>query len=190
MHYRGFVVLILILGLSASAQGQIFFKKSNKQPVYPPSDFRQPLILPPQNLNANDLEDFLEDSSERLFRQLVNDVDVDVNARKRWIEIEIDADHFAGFVQVQNYIRSLPHVAGYQLNFINRNLEDMLERSIKQRLGPLVDDVSVDVDERRRLIEVELELRQFVPFNQVQQAVATLPEVAGYALQLRVEVDD
>ncbi len=201
MKAKSFFVLIAILYLCSPTQAQIFGKKFRGQfpsrpygkPVYEtPFQPRvgQPQFQVPLNIDEGDLQNFIEDTSEQKFRHCVDDVDVDIDCRRRCMEIEIEARTFQAYLQVQNYIRSMPQVAGFHLTFINRDLEDMLENSIELRLGRCVDSVSVDVDERRRCIEIELELRHFVPYGQVRQAVATLPEVQGYTLRLEVEIDD
>lgn len=148
----------------------------------------RPKVIIPIRMDEGDLQNFLEDSSEAKFRHCVDDVDVDIDNRRGIMEIEIDADNFTAYLQVQNYIRSLPHVRGYRLIFINRDLEDMAERSLGRLFGRVLDNVNVNVN--GRMVEVELELRAFVPFNQVRQIVTSVPELAGYALRIEIDIDN
>jgi hypothetical protein len=70
----------------------------------------------------------------------------------------------------------------------SEDLERHVERVVKARLGPWVDDVDVDVDTKRGRVEIEVELEHRLPFGYVRQVVYSIPELRGF--QIRLEIDD
>ena len=64
-------------------------------------------------------------------------------------------------------------------------LERHVEHAVKAVLGPLVDDVDVDVDDRR--VKVEVELTHPEGLARLRRLLYSMPELAGY--QIRIDVD-
>ncbi len=182
----GFSILVITAGIS---QAQIIHSNSPPpgsivrgqvpyQPNFQPARFQR---------NTRDLQDYIEDTSERVFRRVVDDVDV--NIHRGIVRIEIDARDFNTFVQVRNFIARMQQLAGYRIHFVNRNLENMVEDRIERAFGRLVDDVDVDADPNRRTVDIEVEVRFPGVAGQVRQFLFSLPELRGYRIRLDIEVD-
>jgi hypothetical protein len=69
-------------------------------------------------------------------------------------------------------------------------LERHVERMVKAGLGPLVDDVDVDVEDRRGRIEVEVELLHPAGLAHLRRLLYGMPELAGYQIKIDVEWND
>jgi hypothetical protein len=69
-------------------------------------------------------------------------------------------------------------------------LERHVERMVKFHLGPWVDDVDVDVEDRRGRVEVEVELLHPAGMARLQRLLYGMPELAGYHIKIDVEWDD
>lgn len=82
----------------------------------------------------------------------------------------------------------VPHRA--RLPYSEDALERHIERVIKGQFGRAVDDIDVDVDNRRGRIEIEAEVRHPAIRRQLEQLLYSMPELAGYQLRFDIDVDD
>jgi hypothetical protein len=71
-----------------------------------------------------------------------------------------------------------------------RDLERHVERTIRRQLGHCVDDVDVDIDNRRCIVEVDAEIRHPSDYHRLLDLLQCMPELRGYQIRLRVELDD
>jgi hypothetical protein len=85
----------------------------------------------------------------------------------------------------QPYLRPQPRPV-----FSEGDLERHVERVIKGQFGRAVDDIDVDVDNRRGRIKIEAEVRHPAVRSHLVHLLYSMPELAGYQLSFDIEVDD
>jgi hypothetical protein len=198
------VIAGLVLGIAAESTALAGdWKKGKNRPLpFPPGQPRAvlpagpPMVAPPANargypgvaaLRPGDLEKLVERSIRHQLGHCVDDVDADVDARRCLVEVEVDTRDSGAYVAVQRMLSAMPELAGYQVCLKHENLGRYVERTIERQLGHCVDDVDVDVDHRRRCVEVEARIRHSAAHGQVQQLVYSLPELAGYHIRLEMK---
>jgi hypothetical protein len=78
--------------------------------------------------------------------------------------------------------------APWSIRLHGDRLERHVEHAVKVHLGSLVDDVDVDVDDRR--VEVEVELTHPAGLARLRRLLYSMPELAGYQIRIDVDWDD
>lgn len=153
---------------------------SVRPPVVGPNRQIMPAIRVP-----SDIDNFIEDYLCRRFRNRVESINVNTNVRG--IEVEIEVDSYATFLAAQRELLSLPQLSVYRMRIVCDNLDELIERRMERELGFYVDDVDVDVDHDRRLIDVEVEVRHPWAYNLVHRLIHRMPEFSGYRVRLRFD---
>lgn len=74
--------------------------------------------------------------------------------------------------------------------FDHRALEKHVERTIECRFGKHVDDVDVDIDCGCRVVKVEADVCHPSIGCEIERLLYSMPELAGYRIRLKIEVDD
>lgn len=69
-------------------------------------------------------------------------------------------------------------------------MERYIKGAICATFGKAVDDVDVDVNERKRCVEIDVEIRHPAYYGAVQQLVHGMPELRGWNVKLKIDVDD
>jgi len=71
-----------------------------------------------------------------------------------------------------------------------KDMRRFIEHTIRAAFGRVIDDVDVDINERKRCVEIDVEIRNAAYFGAVQQLVCGLPELRGWQIKLEIDVDD